>query len=237
MIQAFTFATEPDWLAALRSAFLDAQDAALAARRTFHVALSGGRTPAPFYRLLAREALAWDRIEWWMGDERHVPVEDPANNGRMARDAFAEAGARFRFHPWDVELSPEDAARRYAERMRARIGDPPALDLALLGLGNDGHTASLFPESPALAITERDAAAAPGPPPHTRRLTLTYPALNRCREAWFLVSGRDKERMLQQLLQGDDALPAARIRGPRQKLFWRRGGGSPSADLPVRVAR
>lgn len=224
MIQPLLFPSETEWLAALRSAFLDAQATTLAQQQVFHVALSGGRTPAPLYRSLAREALAWERIEWWMGDERHVPAEDPASNGRMAREAFAAAGARFRFQPWDVAFPPEEAARRYAKRMRARIGNPPILDLVLLGLGNDGHTASLFPGSPALAITERDAAPAPGPPPHPHRLTLTYPVFDRSREVWFLVSGREKERMIRRLLQSDDALPAARISGPRQKLFWRRDG-------------
>jgi len=118
MIQAFTFATEPDWLAALRSAFLDAQNAVLAARRTFHVALSGGGTPAPFYRLLAREALAWDRIEWWMGDERHVPAEDPANNGRMARSA-QPAASRGRDRGFTLALLRRSSKLSGRKRLKA----------------------------------------------------------------------------------------------------------------------
>ncbi|MCC7519328.1 MAG: 6-phosphogluconolactonase [Verrucomicrobiae bacterium] len=222
MIEPFIFSTEADWLAALRAEFLAEQAAALARRPVFHVALSGGTTPVPFYHALAREALDWDRFAWWMGDERCAPDDSPANNGRMARRAFAEVNVRFRFHPWDVARPPEEAAAHYAVEMRTEIGAPPVFDLLLLGLGEDGHTASLFPGSPALSENARDATAAPGPPPHTRRLTLTYPTLNRARAAWFLVAGGAKAPMVRRLLDGDETLPAARLRGPVQKLFWSR---------------
>lgn len=222
MIELLAFATETDWLAALRSAFLAAQRAALAHRPLSHVALSGGDTPIPFYRMLAREPLRWELIEWWMGDERYVPSHHPASNGRMANDSFAEAGGRFRFHPWDTELPPDEAAQRYEAEMRKNLGESPTFDLVLLGLGSDGHTASLFPGSPALGETERDAVAAPGPPPYAQRLTLTYPALDRAREAWFLIGDGAKEEMIHRLLDGDKSLPSARIRCPVQKIFWLR---------------
>lgn len=224
MIEPLPFATEDEWLAALRGAFLAIQREALARRPLFHVALSGGGTPIPFYRSLAREALRWERIEWWMGDERYVPSHHPASNGRMANESFAEAGDRFRFHPWDTELPPDEAARAYEATMRENLGDPPVFDLVLLGLGSDGHTASLFPGSPALDETAREAVAAPGPPPHAQRLTLTYPALDRARETWFLVGGGAKEEMVRRLLDGDASLPSARVRCPVQKLFWFRPG-------------
>lgn len=226
MIEPLAFATETGWLGALRAAFLAAQRAALARRPIFHVALAGGNTPGPFYRELAREPLRWERIEWWLGDERYVPPHHPASNGRMANESFAEAGDRFRFHPWNTELAPDEAAEDYAATMRDALGHPPVLDLVLLGLGSDGHTASLFPDSPALGETERDAVAAPGPAPYEQRLTLTYPALDRAREAWFLVGGGAKEEMVRRLLAGDASLPSARVRCPAQKLFWLRPANS-----------
>lgn len=224
MIEPLSFAIEADWLAALRSAFLAAQRSAMARRPLFHVALSGGNTPVPFYRALANESLRWERIEWWMGDERYVPSHHPASNGRRANEGFAEAGDRFRFHPWDTDLAPDEAARRYEAEMRENLGNPAVFDLVLLGLGSDGHTASLFPGSPALGETARDTVAAPGPPPHAQRLTLTYPALDRTREAWFLVGGGAKEDIVRRLLDRDETLPAARVRCPIQKLFWLRPG-------------
>ena len=232
MIESFSFVTEAEWLAALRSAFLVLQREALARRPILHVALSGGSTPGPFYRALANEPLRWERIEWWMGDERYVPSHHPASNGRMANDNFAEASDRFRFHPWNTELAPDEAAQRYEGEMRESLGDPPAFDLILLGLGSDGHTASLFPGSPALGETGRDAVAAPGPPPYEQRLTLTYPALDRAREAWFLIGGGAKEEMVHRLLDGDEALPPTRIRCPVQKIFWLRAApAAPPPDL------
>ncbi len=151
------------------------------------------------------------------GDERGVPPGDPASNFRMAREALLDqvpAGSVLRI---EGELGAPAAAARYEAVLRDRFGavGVPALDLVLLGLGTDGHTASLFPGSPALLERERWVATSVGPAPATQRITLTPPVLEAAQALLFLVAGPDKAEPLRRLLRprpGEEPIPAAQLR-------------------------
>lgn len=200
--------------------------AAVAARGSFHVALAGGETPRRAYvEIASRTDIDWNRCEIYWGDERRVPPNDAASNYGTARQALLDHVAvpddrvhRMRADAEDIE----SAAREYAALLAARLGSPPGFDLVLLGLGDDGHTASLFPHAPALAETRRFvvAAAAPrfGP-----RLTLTLPAINAAREVIFLVSGGAKSAALRCALAAEGAVaetPARGVRPRSGRLRW-----------------
>jgi 6-phosphogluconolactonase len=186
--------------------------AAVNARGACSLALSGGSTPKRLFQLLAqrgRDALPWDVIELWWGDERTVPPDHADSNYRMTREALLDplGLAASHVHPIDGALADHDAAARAYERALAgALGSPPVFDLVLLGMGPDGHTASLFPGSPALAETTRWVVANPVTSPlvhgQTTRITLTAPALNAARKIWFLVAGADKAATLAQVLEG-----------------------------------
>ena len=186
------------------AAFLDA------APRT--VALSGGNTPKPVYERLATVGYDWADVDVFFGDERCVPPDHPDSNFKMANEALLSK-VPARVHPmYDCD------ADGYTAELRAVFGDVdvPSLDLDILGIGDDGHTASLFPGKPALEVTDRWVVNVPEPgmpPPHPR-LTMTFPVHNASRLAVFLVSGEGKRERLRQLMEGDD-IPAARIAAER----------------------
>jgi len=188
------------------------------------ICLSGGSTPKRLYALLASpgfvERVPWARIHWFFGDDRVVPWDDPLSNVRMVREAFGHAApvpaTHLHFIPSDK--GAEAGARAYERVLQDFYGadrlDPnrPLFDLVLLGLGSDGHTASLFPGKPALA--EREAWVAPVPEagmePFVPRITLTFPALASSRSVLFLVNGAGKREPLQRLADGED-LPARHV--------------------------
>jgi 6-phosphogluconolactonase len=209
--------------------------AAVAARGRFAVALSGGATPRALFRRLAaepyRSAVPWPRTDVFWADERPVRPTDPESNHAMARATLLDAVPvpPERVHRIPAERSDLDAVASAYEAELARTlgarpgGPPPALDLVLLGLGADGHTASLFPGSPALAETRRWVVANPVPALGTTRVTLTLPVLNRAAHAVFLVTGPDKARALQAVLEGphDPArLPAQAVRPAGGGPLW-----------------
>ena len=178
-------------------------DLALDERDRAHVALSGGTTPAAAYLLLNQEHLPWNRVDVVLGDERWVSATDPASNARMLRETLlAEGGpgAQARFHPVPTELpTPEasvDAFERYVRDLCP--GDPPVFDVMLLGLGDDGHTASLFPGTP--ATQERTRLVTIGAGKGMERISLTAPVLSAARQVMFLVSGAGKGEALRRLL-------------------------------------
>jgi len=178
-------------------------DLALDQRDRAHIALSGGTTPAAAYRLLNQEHLPWNRVDVVLGDERWVPASDPASNARMLRDTLlAEGGpgAAARFHPVPTELESPEASVEAFERYVRQLcpGDPPVFDVMLLGLGDDGHTASLFPGTP--ATTVRDRAVTIGAGKGLERITFTAPVLSAARQVIVLVSGEGKRQALQRLL-------------------------------------
>ncbi|ACG73647.1 6-phosphogluconolactonase [Anaeromyxobacter sp. K] len=195
---------------------------AVAARGRFAVALAGGSTPRALYALLAdpaapwRERVPWARTEIWFGDERCVPPDHPDSNYRTAREALLEHVHAAAVHRIEGERPPAEAAAGYEAALRRAAepdGSPPRLDLVLLGLGADGHTASLFPGSPALDERARWVAAPFVPAVGAHRITLTLPVLERARAIAFLVSGAAKRAALGQLLApGAPSIPAARVR-------------------------
>jgi 6-phosphogluconolactonase len=183
------------------------------------VALTGGSSPQGLYRLLAAEPwrgkLPWHRVHWFIGDDRFVPESDPLSNMGTARRVFLDrVGApRQNIHPIPTDAAdPESAARLYEDDLKVFYGgdrlDParPMFDLVLMGLGSDGHTASLFPNSPALNETQRWALGIDkaGMAPFVPRVTLTFPTLASTREMLFLVDGADKRAILGRVLSGDD---------------------------------
>ena len=212
---------------------LAAQEAA-AARGRFAVALSGGETPRALYKLLARQQFSqkipWRRVLLYWGDERCVPPDDPASNYGMARDAFIKhvPVVPANVHRMRGEDPPEAAALAYdaelrelAARERPQV-DVPVFDVVLLGLGADGHTASLFPHADALAVEDRFAVATQAPD-GSPRLTLTPPAVNAARHVWFLVSGAAKAGMVAEVLEGlrvPNAVPAQGIAPAHGTLTW-----------------
>jgi 6-phosphogluconolactonase len=199
-------------VAATAGRIRDVAAAALAARGRFRVALAGGTTPRALYPKLV-DAVDWTRTDVFFGDERVVPPDDPQSNYRMARETLL-APARVpeaNVFRWRAESADLDAtARDYEQALRART-DPPRLDLALLGLGPDGHTASLFPGTTALGVEDRLAVVVDVPAHGARRLTLTYPVFLEAGEVFFLVTGHDKRAALTDVLRPESKLPAARI--------------------------
>ena len=189
----------------------------------FTIALSGGGTPRRLYELLAgppyRDVFPWHRTHLFWGDERFVPRNDESSNYRMVRDAMLSRAPipATNIHPIPTEgLTPETAASDYERELKSFYGaerlDParPLFDVNLLGLGPDGHTASLFPGTAVLEERERWVAAVVGPKP--ARITLTYPALESSRHAAFLVAGKEKRDILRRFQGGERTLPAARLR-------------------------
>jgi 6-phosphogluconolactonase len=180
-----------------------------AAPRTF--ALSGGSTPRPAYEALSRAGYEWAGVHAFMVDERCVPHGHTDSNFRMASEALL-ARVPVVVHPMRGETCDPDG---YEADLRAHFGDVavPSIDLVFLGIGDDGHTASLFPGDPALDETERWVVRVdrPGLPPRHPRLTLTFPVLNAARRAIFLVSGASKREALGRMLGGDMRVPASRV--------------------------
>lgn len=188
--------------------------AAVAARGRFVVAVSGGSTPWLMLRALAGEELPWESVHVMQVDERVAPAGDPDRNLTHLSESLLMRAALSpgQIHAMPVE-SPdlEAAARAYAGTLEAVAGSPPVLDLVHLGLGQDGHTASLVPGDPVLDVAGADVAVTGGYR-GTRRMTLTYPALNRARRVLWLVTGSEKVEMLARLRDGDRTIPAGRVR-------------------------
>lgn len=182
---------------------------ALADGRRFTWAISGGETPIPFFRRLGGLELPWHRIDTWQVDERIVPTGDPSRN-RSTQDRTLPPDARrgVRWMPVEDEDLPA-AAARYAATL------PERFDIVHLGLGADGHTASLVPGDPVLDVLDRDVAVT-GPYEGRRRMTLTYPALARADRVVWVVTGSRKREALRRLTDGDRSIPAARISVPDQ---------------------
>ncbi|MFI5315033.1 MAG: 6-phosphogluconolactonase, partial [Myxococcota bacterium] len=179
--------------------------------------LSGGSTPWEMLRALAGEDVPWSSVHLFQVDERVAPADDPARNLTHLRESLLQ---RAPLRPEQVHAMPvesvelEAGAAHYAQELQSFAGAPAVLDLVHLGLGPDGHTASLVPGDPVLEVIDRDVAVT-GPYQARRRMTLTYPVLARAREILWLVTGADKAAMLARLRDGDAAIPAGRVRGDR----------------------
>jgi len=205
---------DADSVARAGAAFTAAEArAAVAARGRFIVAFSGGHTPWQMLRALADEEVPWAGVHVVQVDERVAPAGDPDRNLTHLRESLL---ARCPLRPEQVHAMPvesadiEAAGGRYALTLRQIACSPAVLDLAHLGLGPDGHTASLVPGDPVLDVTDADVALT-GVYQGRRRMTLTYPVLNRARRIVWLITGREKAEMLARLCRGDRSIPAGRI--------------------------
>jgi 6-phosphogluconolactonase len=191
--------------------------AAVAAQGRFIMALSGGRTPWLMLRILADAQLRWEKIHVVQVDERVASATDPQRNLVHLRQSLLDRMLLpdENIHAMPVEAADlEQAAGQYAQTLRGVAGQPPVLDLVHLGLGTDGHTASLVPGDPALAITDADVAVT-NPYQGRRRMTLTFPIINRCRQVLWLVTGREKAAVLRRLRDDDPTIPASQVRKDR----------------------
>jgi 6-phosphogluconolactonase len=204
--------------------------AALAAEGPFRVSLSGGSTPKTLYGLLASDAFRgrfpWQRVSWYWGDERFVPYDHPDSNYRMTREAMLSKAPvpPDNIHPVPADGTPDEAASRYERTLQAAYGatafDParPLFDITLLGLGPDGHTASLLPGEPVLEERKRWVVAVSHGRPEVR-ITMTYPAIESSRHVAFLVAGAEKAAILGAIRAGGSDVPAARVK-PVGEVVW-----------------
>lgn len=203
---------------------------AVAARGRFCVALSGGSTPRRTYELLAgppfKDQAPWHRMHIFWGDERCVPLDDPRSNARMAKEAWLDHVPipESQIHPMECAGAPAEAARQYEVYLRKFFGGrPSSLDLVLLGLGDNGHTASLFPGTPVLQETERWVSEVYVAEQDLYRVTLTAPFINQTARVVFLVAGAAKAEVLWEITQGPrdpDRLPAQLIQPQSGELLW-----------------
>jgi 6-phosphogluconolactonase len=202
----------------------EALRSAIAERGVLTIALAGGDTPRRMYeQLAAARDLDWDRVEFFWGDERPVPPDHPDSNFGMAHAALVRPLGidPRRIHRIEAERSDLDAAaREYEQELAKTCGapdeGPPILDLVLLGMGPDGHTASLFPHTAALSETRRWVVANDVPQLSTRRITITFPLIERARATLVLVTGASKSDALAEVLEGpldSQRLPSQRLRG------------------------
>ena len=196
------------------------------------ICLTGGSSPKKLYQLLGSETwrgkIPWDRVHWFIGDERFVPESDPLNNMAVARATFLDRNAPSgHIHPIPTLVeNPDEGAAAYAHELQAFYGserlDParPLFDLVLMGVGPDGHTASLFPGYPAVEETARWVVGVPkaNVTPFVPRVSLTLPTLASCREMLFEISGHDKQPILTRLLNGEN-LPALRARSQGETVW------------------
>jgi 6-phosphogluconolactonase len=195
--------------------------AAVASRGQFVMAVSGGRTPWIMLRALGNEEVSWDDIHVVQVDERVAPAGHPDRNLTHLRESLLDHSPirPEQIHAMPVESSDlQAAAKEYASALDEIAGSPPMLDLVHLGLGPDGHTASLVPGDPVLNVTDVDVAVT-GVYQGRRRMTLTYPIINRARRILWLVTGEEKAGMLLRLREGDRSIPAGRVRQDQAVIF------------------
>ena len=206
---------------------LSKMETAIQERGVFTIALSGGSTPKPIYEAIATSSLPWDKIHVFWGDERYVPPDDPDSNYLMARHAWLDKVdiPDSNIHPMPTdEAEPAVAARKYEEHLgeffQTTVGDFPVLDLILLGMGDDGHTASLFPHTEALKV--RDRLITVGNKDSQPRITFTAPLINHGRCVMFVVAGANKRPALAQVFApvADDLTYPSRLIKPQGELRW-----------------
>ncbi len=200
---------------------------AVAARGRFMFAVSGGETPKHMFTRLAQQEMPWSQTHLFQVDERVAPTGDPDRNLTSLRTGLL---THVPLAPQQLHTMPvEDndlvaAAASYAKILQLLCGSPPVLDLIHLGLGSDGHTASLAPNDPVLKVKDRDVAVT-GVYKGRRRMTLTYPAINRARGILWLVTGTEKAAILARLRQGDDRIPAGLIERKHAEVFTDQDAG------------
>ncbi len=204
--------------------------AAFSERRRFGFAVSGGKTPWEMLRALREEDVPWGGVHLFQVDERVAPAGDPDRNLTQLQKSLSGAPLPpDQLHAMPVEEEKlGNAAARYAREIEEVAGSPPVLDLVHLGLGADGHTASLVPSDPVLELANADVAVTAKPYQGRRRMTLTYPALARARRILWVVTGDSKLEMLARLREGDTSIPARRVRRDRAVVMADRAAAGAS---------
>lgn len=219
----------PEMVAFLIGRVGEIAEGAIDARGRFTAALSGGATPVELYRRLGAEGrVPWETTHVFLVDERFVPFSDLQSNYRMINRTLLAGAAipRANVHPYMItNAGPEESARSYEQELRSFFGlqapAVPRFDLVLLGMGEDGHTASLFPGSPALQERRRLVLAVPPAESRVARLTLTLPVINAGRSIFFFVAGRNKADAVKAVIEkGDTDLPAAHVRADDGRLVF-----------------
>jgi 6-phosphogluconolactonase len=200
-------------------------DECLQTKSSCAIALSGGSTPRRLYELLAQGKgghIDWKRVQIFFSDERNVPATDAESNYRMAKESLFASGLipQGNVHRIEGELAADVAAQQYEAEIKKILGEQPVFDLILLGLGGDGHTASLFPESPALQEDERLMFGNRVAKLNTDRITFTYPLLNSASHVLFLASGPDKSKIVRTVLSGEGDLPSQHVKAEDGELIW-----------------
>ncbi len=206
---------------------------AVARRGAFHLAVSGGSTPWRMLEALAGEEVPWRAVHLFQVDERIAPRGDPDRNWTRVEEVLLDRVPlpESHRHPMPVEGPDLEAgAAAYARELAGVAGEPPVLDLVHLGLGEDGHTASLLPGDAVLSVSDADVALTTGAREGRRRMTLTYPAIARAREVLWLVTGASKAPMLRRLEAGDASIPAGRIRREAARVLADAAAATPDAD-------
>lgn len=203
---------------------------AIAKRGSYNVALSGGRTPKLFFEALASEEfcsnIPWEKVNFYWVDERSVGPDDEQSNYRLAREELLHKVEATHFYRMKGEISSDEAADQYESLLRQHFeltaGALPRFDFILLGMGPDGHTASLFPEYDGIEIKNRLVIDQYIRKLDSWRTTLTLPVLNNARACVFLIQGKEKHPVLKEALNllGDRTLPAQRVQPTKGKLFW-----------------
>lgn len=210
--------------------FIQTAAAAISANGRFTVALTGGSSPEQLYELLATAAFS-DKIDWdktlvFWGDERWVPLDDPRSNAGMAFEALLNRvplRPQFIFPMWQEGQEAGEFARHYSSLLLKHLGEKPVFDLILLGMGDDGHTASLFPGTEVLKENEEWTAAWYLPSQEMYRITLTAPVINQARKILFMVFGSNKAAALSEVLEGEfnpEKYPAQLIKPGKGELIW-----------------
>jgi 6-phosphogluconolactonase len=226
--------TDADVVARRAAALIAAEArAAAAAHGRFVMAVSGGHTPWLMLRALAGEEVPWENFHVVQVDERVAPAGHPDRNLTHVRESLEHAPLRHeQVHAMPVDAADlQAAAARYALTLQEIAGAPPVLDLVHLGLGPDGHTASLVPGDPVLDVTDADVALT-GVYQGRRRMTLTYPIINRSRRILWLVTGSEKVGMLARLRDGDPSIPAGRVRRDQALVIADRAAAGQPAPTP-----
>ena len=237
--------TPQELFQAAAAEFIALASTAIRDHEKFSVALSGGSTPKSLYSVLARSALPWDKIFFFWSDERHVPPDHPDSNYRMAKEALLskvpvppENIFRVRAEEKDANVVAKDYEEALKLFFRLKPGEFPRFDLILLGLGPDGHTASLFPNTAALNETKRLVVANWVEKLKTTRITFTYPVLNHAACVIFLVSGADKADMVRNVLEdGRAGLPSQRVHPVNGRLLWLLDKGAATKLSKIMISR
>ena len=226
--EARVFADSADLTRAVAEESLRVANEAIAQRGRCAICLSGGSTPKAINALWAREyssRMPWNQVYLFFGDERYVPSDDPHSNYRMARETLISQIPipAQNVHPMPTNFpKPDDAAKEYESQLRQFFGAQPEFDILFLGVGGEGHTASLFPGAASLQETQRWVVYAEVPPEPHQRLSLTYPVLNRAHNLFFLAEGPGKREILQAIRRDPGGptsqYPAARVSAPH--IVW-----------------